>query len=272
MNTRIVVSTIAIATVLLTTFPATALSLNLGNQGGLLGTGIGASGSTGSGNGTDVTVLNPPTSAGDNAITANTGDLFGSGNGAQVGIDPNSDSTGVGGSLLNSDGTSTATAGLGAGGLLGNMFGGTTGIGPIGGTTEGGGGLGGDGGGLGGGTGGDGGGLGSAGGNGGSILQASLGTGGCITPNSRQIDTLLHRHAYTAGMVGGATDVRIVKVPVCASAVARVAVAASDDANVEGLRGSFSGAMLDRIGQNGYTADDVIAADRSGSTLVVYVM
>jgi hypothetical protein len=273
MNTRMTVSTIAIATVLLSTFPATALSVNLGNHGGLLGTGIGATGSTGSGDGTNVTIANPPSGASDNAITVNTGNLLGTTNPAQVTIDPTGNSTGAGASLFGSDGsTDTANVGLGSTDLLDGLFGGG-GIGPIGGTTTGGGG---DGGGAGGTGGGDGGtvlgGAGGSGGSGGSILRASLGSGGCITPNSRQIETLLGRHTYTQGMIGGATDVRIVKVPVCAAAVSRVAVAASDNSNVAGLQGSLNGAILARIGQSGYTAGDVVAADRSGSTLVVYVL
>jgi hypothetical protein len=123
----------------------------------------------------------------------------------------------------------------------------------------------------GGGNGGNGGGGGN--GSGGGVQVAALGNvDACYSPNSMQIDKLANRHVYTAETFAswrGATTLKIVRINLCDAAGARI----EGNANVAALQNYLASfpAFSARLKAKGFAPDDVIAVDRTGNTLIVYV-
>ncbi|MBI4920259.1 MAG: hypothetical protein HY834_00785 [Devosia nanyangense] len=121
------------------------------------------------------------------------------------------------------------------------------------------------------------GGSGSSSGNGG-IQVASLGpVDACFTPNAEQIAKLVNRHAYTAAAMSSWAQVRslkVVEVGLCRSVRSRLEATLAADANIGRLQDYLAGNAMLRAGlrQQGHSAGDVIAVDKSGATLIVYVI
>jgi len=114
---------------------------------------------------------------------------------------------------------------------------------------------------------------------GGGIVPASFGGAnagavGCFMPNAGQMATLFSRHDYAGNWTQGATRLKVIKVPMCSAALARVAAAAAGNANVLHLQGTVAGSswVTGQLAQQGFTGSAVVAADRQGGTLVVYVI
>jgi hypothetical protein len=120
----------------------------------------------------------------------------------------------------------------------------------------------------------------SGGSNGGSLATngirvASLdnaATGRCFNPDATQIARLTNRHDYDAATLSGwvnAATVSIVNTGLCTSA--RNAIAR--DANVARLQAFVNStpALKSMLAKQGRSAADVIAVDRKGSTLTLYV-
>ena len=119
------------------------------------------------------------------------------------------------------------------------------------------------------------------GGEGGGIVLASFGGGdsgasgsACFMPNAKQMATLFNRHDYAGNWAVGVTTVKVVKVPMCTAALAKVAAAAAGNPNVLHLEGSLatSAWLTSQLSQQGVTESAVVGADRKGGTMVVYVI
>lgn len=225
-----------------------AFKLGLGNgSGGILNTGSGNGGllnlNTNGGGGTSDSSGSPgagTVTAGNNTIGLN---LF-------------SDTTAVSADPKGLNGNS-ANAELGLGGLLNNLFGGVT-AGPPDPNDPNGPPL-------------------SGGGGGGGTLVASLFNNdglACFTPNPKQLNTLLSRHIYSGNWASGVSSMKIVKVPMCDAAVRKISSAIAPNPNIQHLQDSLdtSSWVMRKLAASGYSSDRVIAADRSGATLVVYVI
>jgi hypothetical protein len=67
----------------------------------------------------------------------------------------------------------------------------------------------------------------------------------------------------------GATELKIVKIDLCASAKSEIGASA----NIAALQSYLAAnpTFTARLGAKGYSPDDVIAVDRNGKTLTVYV-
>lgn len=299
-------SAIAVLAAMLSAGPVMAATINLGGNGGLLDLGgnggnsnttvdatlggtdadanvtVNGSGTNGllGGNGllgTDVFGSSQHTTADanlDNAGDANV-DLFGGdgdsnadvtlGNGNTNILDDLFGIGGVGGAGDNGDGTTTADVNLGLGNLLGgdDLFGN-----PLP-TPQGNGGT------PGGGNPGTGGGVFGPGGsgNGAGVEVAALEDGAaCFNPDAGQMGKLINRHAYTATSMGawrGVTELKIVKIELCASAKSEIGAST----NVAALQAYLAAnpTFSARLQSKGYSPDDVIAVDRNGKTLIVYV-
>lgn len=273
MKTSLKISAIAIVAATLLTAPASALTLNLGGtgSGGVLNFGgsntdpsvdvlTNGTVNDGSPNGTATTnALNsgngPTTAALDLDGTSGTGDadgnvlldLFGTGDG--------------------SDATVALGSGNGTGGAALDLFG-----------NGGGGGSGGPG--TGGnddlfGPSGTGGGSSGNGLSTGGVRVASLdnGVGGqCFAPDATQIARLTNRHDYSENMLSSwltASSVSIINTNLCNGARSSI----SRDANVARLQAFVSGnaALKSMLAKQGRSPSDVIAVDKKGDTLTVYV-
>ena len=278
--------------------PISAATVNLGaNGGGLLGGGTSTSGSgtsvnanvntgTGTGTGTTNGVLDlfgngqtPTTATVDlgtsgGADSGNLLNLFGSGTGVDSananlavgngdGTDANVlvDLFGNGGNSQNAQvtaGLGGLGSGTGAGATVGlDLFGdGTTPIGTDPGTS--GGGSGGSGGTIGGGT---------------SVASLDTRAGsGCFTPNPTQLAKLAARHTYNAATFNGwmgVSTIKVIRAGLCPTSVRDVAA----QSNIAQLQSFFSGnqGLRDRLAKWGHQPNDVIAVDRQGTTLIVYV-
>lgn len=328
MKTHTVFAGVALATLMLATAPAGAVSLNLGGSGGLVSLGgSGDSEPAGSGIDADVDVdvdadlgldvldgggdgdgdavlglfgSGKPLigTGGDNLVTIDTEDdtkplvtlfgspdegllgdqglevelleedrddevfirLFGTGEGeTTAGIDLGGDGTGLGddAALIELFGSSSSRAGGGAGGP---DAGGNGAGGGIGASSDGGGG-------------GD-----------GILIRsttrvATVGRasarGACFSPDQAQIAHLLGRSSYQPGDVAawqGAASISVVPVNLCPDAKARLDAALDADANIGNLRMAVAShtALRSELDPS-YTPDDVLAVDRSGEALTVYV-
>jgi hypothetical protein len=262
--------------------PVLAASLHIGgngiggNGGGVLGTGLLGGNSQQSGN-TSVTV-NANTNTNGAAPGLN---LFG-GNGdtstATATLGTGGGNTGSGNVLLDLFGTghdngtgqaNISLAGLGngvpgtGGGTDGDvnldLFGDGSGVTPIG-SPEGGG------------TGGDAGGGVGVGGGAGTQVASLDARAGCFTPNANQLAKLAGRHTYDPAMFSswtGVTAIKVIRAGLCSAAARDVAA----QSNVGELQNYFSGdaALRAKLAQWGHSPSDVIAVDRQGSTLIVYV-
>lgn len=94
----------------------------------------------------------------------------------------------------------------------------------------------------------------------------------CFTPNAAQIANLINRHAYTTATMAswrGATELKIVKIDLCADAESSIE-ASSNIAALQAYLGA-NATFRARLKSKGYGTDDVIAVDRNGKTLIVYV-
>jgi hypothetical protein len=119
-----------------------------------------------------------------------------------------------------------------------------------------------------------------AGSNGGALRSglrvASLDSVGdrlCFAPSATQIAKLVNRHRYvnaTFASWGGARNVNIVDVNLCSAAQAKIA----SQNNIGRLQQylSMQASLVDRLESAGHVSADVIGADKSGTTLVLYVM
>lgn len=310
MKTNFKLSTVALLAAMLTTLPASAAVINLGgngSNGGLLDLGGTGTSNTNAvvdtGNLLGNSGTNPTANAstdllgsGANPTTANvnlggTGnnatllDLFGTGN-----SDPTTANVTLGGAgngtsgnavldLFGSDGSANpnATVSLGSPGDVVStgdtgrridLFGGGDGTNGTNGTNE---------------TNGTNG-SGIFGGNGGSpgttistggLRVASVDTraGACFTPNAQQIAKLTSRHVYepaTFSTWSGATSIKIIDAGICDSAASSL----NSQPNIGRLQSYLdSNAPLKAgLGKAGRSPNDVVAVDRNGSDLVVYVM
>jgi hypothetical protein len=240
--TKLITTTI-LAAGLISAGPANALTLNLGGgPGGLIQTGGGgvnittspggSGGGGSSGGGLNVGV--PGTNSG------GTVDLFGNN------TDVSANTLGGGGNRAN--------VSLGLGGLLNNLFGANGGDGSDGGD----------------GTGGGNGGQGSA------VRVASFESGGnaCFMPTRAQLDTLMNRHSYAGNLVGPAASIQIVKVPLCAKTQSKITAAIAGNGNLQMLHDKIdaSARLTNKLANAGYSSEDVIAVDRQGGKLIVYVL
>ncbi len=322
MRTGFRISAIAVIAAMLATAPASALTLNLGGDDGLLGgngglLGLGGAGSTtnatinsgaaGTGSGGTDAVVNTDLLGGSNGSTA-TVDLGGSGGNRNLlglfgsGDDPTTANLNLGdggggtnGNVLldlfgpaggvdnpNASVTLGSNGGTGVAGL--NLLGGGTGgngdvlldlFGPGGGSGTGGGnGTGVSGGGT------TGTGLGGngrlAGGSDGARLQvASIDktTGACFTPDATQAARLASRHNYDAQTFAswrGVANLKIVDIGVCPAAAPGLAARP----NIGRLQAYIdtNATLKAGLARAGHSASEVVAVDKSGGTLVVYVM
>ena len=243
----------------------------------------------GTGDGSDPTTAN--VNLGGTGTTGNRINLFGTGNDdpTTANVDLGGTGSGTNGNVLldlfGSDGTTSPNgnvtlgtpgdvAGLGTGdGTLIDLFGdgsdggtGGTGAGGTNGTN--------------GTNGGSTFGVGGSGGSGGTISAggrrvASLDsrTGACFTPNAQQIAKLSSRHTYepaTFSTWSGATSIKVVDVGVCDNAAASL----TSQPNIDRLQAYIDGnaALKAGLGKAGHSSGDVVAVDRTGQNLVVYVM
>jgi hypothetical protein len=271
VKTGLKISALAVIAAMLLTAPASSATINIGGtgNGGLLNFGgsntdpnvdVLTNGSAaGAPNGTATTnALNnggAPTTAdvilGGTGGTGNTNgnvllDLFGTGDGSDAAVALGSGNGTDGGAALDLFGNGGAGTGGGSGGT-----GGTNGdlFGPSGGSN------------------------GSVTTNG--IRVASLDSTAnarCFAPDATQIARLTSRHDYDDATLSGwvhASSVSIVDTGLCDSAKTTIA----RDANVAHLQAFVNGspALRSMLAKQGRSASDVIAADRKGSTLTLYV-
>lgn len=109
---------------------------------------------------------------------------------------------------------------------------------------------------------------------GGGVQVAALGDpdDACFAPDAAQLEKLSKRHIYNSATLAswrGATSLKIVKIDLCNAAEARL----DATANIAALQ-DYLGAnptFKAHLKSKGYSTDDVIAVDRSGNTLIVYV-
>jgi len=276
-------STIAIIAAMLITMPASAATINLGgNNGGLVNNLLGgntatpATATVNTGGGTNNGLVNGLLGTGNSTNGPTTADVnLGGSNGTQ------------GSALLDLFGTGDNPN---AAVTLGNGGDGVAGIGGVGGGPDGNVVLDlfGNGDGTGGGSDGGAGGIGGAGGNGvdlfgnggGGIQVASIDSTvdtACFTPNAQQISKLVNRHMYSpASMSGwaGVTSIKVVEVGLCDDSKAKLAATLAGDANIARLQDfidAHSG-LRSGLARKGHSAGDVVAVDRNGNTLVVYVI
>lgn len=99
----------------------------------------------------------------------------------------------------------------------------------------------------------------------------------CFMPNDAQIAKLIARHTYTQSLMrswAGTTKLKVVKVALCASARSSLGGLLADNANISRLQDYLARfpAIAAGLKKQGASAGDVIAVDRSGKTLVVYVI
>jgi hypothetical protein len=271
VKTSLKTSAIAVIVAMLAVAPASALTLNLGGtgSGGVLNLGGSNTDPTvdvltngtasGAPNGTATTnALNTgggPTTAdinlgGTGGTSPTNGnvllDLFGTGGGNDAAVALGSGNGTDGGAALDLFGTGGGGTGEANGGSGDDLFG------PAGGTGNSGGSL-----------------------TGSNIRIASLDTATnakCFAPDATQIARLTSRHDYDALPLSRwieASSVSIVNTGLCNSA--RTAI--SHDPNVARLQSFINGApaLKSMLAKQGRSAGDVIALDRKGSALVVYV-
>ena len=102
-------------------------------------------------------------------------------------------------------------------------------------------------------------------------LNASV-TKACFTPNPRQVMQLVNRHPYvpdTFQSWSGATTIKVIDANVCDPAAARI----DAQANIGRLQQYITSddQLRTQLAQWGHAPADVIAVDRQGKTLLVYV-
>lgn len=270
MKTGLKISALAVIAAMLLTAPASSATINIGGtgSGGLINLGgsntdpnadVLTNGSaSGAPNGTATSnALNNgggPTMAdltlGGTGGSGNTNgnvllDLFGTGDGSDAAVALGSGNGTDGGAALDLFGNGSGTGGRSgdAGGPNGDLFG------PSGGS------------------------------NGGvttnGIRVASLDNaagGRCFAPDATQIARLTNRHDYDDATLSGwlqAASVSIVNTGLCDSAKITIA----RDANVAHLQAFVNStpALKSMLAKQGRSASDVIAVDRKGSTLMLYV-
>ena len=224
-----------------------AFKLSLGNgSGGLINTGPGNGG---------VVNLNTSGSGGNSSSSGSPGAGTVSVGNNTAGLDLFSDTTGISADPKGLDGNN-ANVQLGLGGLLNNLFGGVIAGPPDPNDPAGPGGTG--------------------GGRGGTLVASLFSEAGdaCFTPNPKQLNTLLSRHIYSGNWASGVNSIKIVRVPMCDAAVRKISSAIAPNPNIQHLQDSLdtSSWVMRKLAASGYSSDRVIAADRSGSTLVVYVI
>jgi|GEM_PF-6590306 len=96
---------------------------------------------------------------------------------------------------------------------------------------------------------------------------------GCFTPTAAQADRLANRHAYGSATFASWADVtslKVVDVNLCGGAGAAIGASA----NVDRLQSFVAGnaALKTGLGKTGRSPDEVIAVDKTGRTLTLYVM
>jgi hypothetical protein len=234
-------SALAFAAAALLAAPSQAISINLGGGGPLVEVGHSGSSATVSAGGVRASIggdiaAGTDVSGGGSTASANAIlDLFGAGDASAK----------VSGALLG-DGTDVD--------LLLNLFGPAAG------------------------GGGSGGGVGGGGGNGGGTLVASLGIDGlsCFTPSDQQIATLLSRHSdgITGASSTGISNVKVIEVELCPAARLKLQQIAEANSSLQMLQTYAARQLPIQMGlaRSGHTMRDVIAVDRQGNTLVVYVI
>jgi hypothetical protein len=105
------------------------------------------------------------------------------------------------------------------------------------------------------------------------LQVASLGpTTNCFAPTTEQMAKLVSRHDYGPTTFSAWTNIgnlKIVQIGLCTSAKAQI----TGVANVGRLQTFIRGNAAIRAGltRNGHSPDDVIAVDKQGNTLILYV-
>ena len=105
------------------------------------------------------------------------------------------------------------------------------------------------------------------------IASVDTRAGACFAPNAQQIAKLSSRHVYepaTFGTWSGATSIKIIDAGICDSAASSL----SSQPNIDHLQAyvDSNAALKAGLDKAGHKPGDVVAVDRSGSDLVVYVM
>lgn len=114
-------------------------------------------------------------------------------------------------------------------------------------------------------------------GNGGSGNSLTASADACLSLTEAQLRDLVNRHAYTQATFrswAGTNSLKIVPVDLCEGVVSKVSMTVGGDANIARLQAFLGGQAKVRAGlaSQGYSPSDVIAADRDGQVLVIYVM
>jgi hypothetical protein len=116
---------------------------------------------------------------------------------------------------------------------------------------------------------------GGKGGGAGNSLTASADA--CLSLTEAQLRELVNRHAYTQATFrswAGTNSLKIVPVDLCEGVVSKVSMTVGGDANIARLQ-AFVGAQAKvraGLASQGYSPSDVIAADRDGQVLILYVI
>jgi hypothetical protein len=114
-------------------------------------------------------------------------------------------------------------------------------------------------------------------GNGGSGSALMASADACLSLTEAQLRELVNRHDYSQATFrswAGTNSLKIVPVDLCEGVVSKVSMTVGGDANIARLQAFLGGQAKVRAGlaAQGYSAADVIAADRDGTVLVIYVM
>jgi hypothetical protein len=99
----------------------------------------------------------------------------------------------------------------------------------------------------------------------------------CFTPDAQQISTLLNRHSYSAETTaswGSISAVQVIEIGLCDPARAQISQMAAASGNYAMLQDFIDGQAAIRAGlsKSGHTLGDVVAVDRNGNQLIVYVI
>lgn len=110
----------------------------------------------------------------------------------------------------------------------------------------------------------------------GSFL-ANSDTSNCVTLSPAQIDQLEHSRTYngaTFNSWAGANKLKVIPMHICSTGLLDVSMTMAADANVEKLQSFLARQQKIRAGlqSQGYAPTDVIAADRDGNFLLVWVI
>ena len=268
MNTILKVSAIAIMAAALASMPVSAATVTLGNNGTTNSVNVNGNGGTAGAPLVTTSTGDTNNAAVDTGGNTTLANLFGDGisGGTTTGGVGATGPAGTNGSVLVDlfgPGAQGGDVALGSGDTNTNvnvdLFGGPAGNGG----TNGGNGL-------------NGGNGSNSGGGGGMGVRTNLAGGQsakCFTPTMPQINKLTQRHAYddaTFSSWAGVSKLKIINIGLCKASGPGIA----RDANIAALQAALNqnAVIKAQLAKAGHSAGDVVAVDKSGSTLVVYVM